>query len=136
MNTKREPVDVSKFAGHTPGQWIAVKPPGAPYYGIDTDSPEVCAPTVAGTSSGLSAADSALCAAAPDLLAEVIDLRAQLTAKELQLDEAQRECATLRGLLAGVDQSTRIAELEAKCAAMDVLSRGIWDAAIARGKEG
>lgn len=49
----------------TPGTWRAVKPDGAPYWGIHTDASY----TVAGTASGLCEADARLIAAAPDLFA-------------------------------------------------------------------
>jgi hypothetical protein len=42
----------------TKGHWIAVKPEGAPYWGID--APESSEFTVAGTSSGFSEADAKL----------------------------------------------------------------------------
>ena len=51
---------------HTSGAWSAIKPEGAPYWGIHTTASEC---TVAGTGSGLCEADARLCAASPDLLA-------------------------------------------------------------------
>ncbi len=55
----------------TPGTWKAIKPAGAPYWGIATDSIEC---TVAGTASGLNESDAKLCAIAPQLRTEVISL--------------------------------------------------------------
>lgn len=50
---------------HTKGPWVAIKPEGAPYWGIHTAD----GATVAGTSSGLSEADARMCAASPGFLA-------------------------------------------------------------------
>jgi hypothetical protein len=52
--------------GHTPGVWSAIKPEGAPYWGIRTTAPEC---TIAGTASGLCERDALVAAAGPDMLA-------------------------------------------------------------------
>jgi hypothetical protein len=152
MNTKRE-VDVSQFAGHTPGPWVIC---GAPDLTTVNDSIRqdetgelVCEfPYGADDNQG----NSYLIAAAPDLLAEMIELRAQLTAVTAERDEARHERTSWADEC--VKRGDRIAELEAKCAAMekllttcrrlihrdDKLARSqfdaLFDAAIAREKEG
>lgn len=61
----------------TKGFWIAIKPPGAPYWGIN--APESSELTVAGTSSGFSEADAKLAASAPRMLAALQAIRALRT---------------------------------------------------------